>query len=335
MLSVEERFGSAVRDLNQGLAGVTVSPPSAVIRRSRRRRYMSSAVAAVFVLAMFGGLAAIRDSRRTVPVATTTEPTASLLFPLSFTLDQSLAVTIGPEDPNRAAGLVVSPSGVPYRLVVESASRVPVSQGETRTFNGTTFAANATDGVFAYTAVDPCAHLTVIESSRGADAWTAEVTALLDALTLSNGQAELALPDGWQSLGFGISARVVRLTYRLPLGGATRNVTLTQTVGSPIATLPGLDVGSLTRARFNGEPAWLLARDNERSLIWNDTGNAVMLTTSDVTVDQLTRHAAVDLQHDQPDAWRAAMDRATAPTNDTRVDPRADTCATPTVTITE
>lgn len=281
-------------------------------------------IAAAAVLALVvGGLVVLGgrgpDELPTSSAPPTMDATAEggLLLPVGLDQGETPEVNIVEADNWSAAGLVVSPNGTPYRISARP-NTTPVNPGSGQRDIGAHQVDVVSDGVFNnYTIHDDCVVVGITEPSEASVGSSVAIGELLEGVTIADSAVNVILADGWQSFGAGHPGRLLQVTYDYRFGDGVHTVTLAQAVDTPIAALQGITLAPLEPALLDGQHAWTFEwpQTDLRSLIWNDNGNAVMLTT-DLPLDELTRHAAVDLQHGQTFGWDGALDiapEATAP----------------------
>lgn len=316
MLSLDEQFEVATRELHDALRGRPLAPVSVVVRRHRRRR--RTLVASCVVAAACGvialGIVVTRPVEPIEPASPTTDVIAQrLLFPTGVPDADIHNVYFGPDLSSSAKGLIRSPDGSIFHVAIgESGGAQLTADADSRQFNGRTFTVERIRSELAYTSIDDCVVVAVEQFDSVATGWDTDASTVLTALRVDGRTGTVLLPSGWESFGVSTGGHLIQLAYTATIDTSRHDVVLMQVPDSVAATLSNLvqPTGPLTSTTFNGKQAWSVGSADQlpTSLIWQDGTNAVLLS-GDVNLDELKR-IAIDLQHDHADEWTRRLPTA-------------------------
>jgi hypothetical protein len=342
MLTLDEQFEAATRQLHESLGGVRLAPAASAIRRHHRRRVKVTIIATfIAVLGIVAlGLVVTRDVEPIEPGSSSVDPIADrLLFPVNAP-GNSIHLVLGPKPGNGAKGLVRSPSGRLFRISIgERGGSGPTPNVERRTFNGHEYTVESINGELAYVALDRCMVISVSEYDSKAPQWDLDASIVLAGTSIEGRTASLALPAGWESFGSGVSGNLIQMSFRATVGTATFAGSLWQITNAPVAAVVGSIPSStpFESTTLNGLPAWTtVSPDFGTELLWEDGANAVALFGK-ATLAELKRLAG-QLQHNQADQWARHLPTAenlggtigTTPVQNTT---NTDDCGAPRLTI--
>ncbi len=247
------------------------------------------------------------------------------------------ATTPSQTDGGTAAGLVESPSGATYRLSVRPSTGDVWTSVDSRLVGDRTFLLDddVDNAVTAYAHTDACATV-VLLSSAEEPRWNDEALALLAGLGIVGRHVDVQLPDGWTDHGAGpYSSPLYQVSFEVAVDGITHLVALRQMPGGPVAALPALAAGPLTRTSVESGPAWVRQLPGRPlALVWEEGGVAVMLEADGLTAAEL-RDLAPTLRRDATSRWESVpvteMPDATVPPGTPRIAPA--TCGPTLLTV--
>jgi hypothetical protein len=279
---------------------------------AERQRARRGAIASAVVLATAAVAAAVmvvvvrNESNGTtavsVPDAAASSLLDRLLFPPVASDFTEVQAFVGPELDSGASGLVRSPAGALFRVVVNSRGASEATPNvETQAHNDRTYTVEEVSGIFFYLSLDACARVGVLQSSASGQAWSAEVSTVLDSLEVVGQRATLTLPGGWESYGTGVASTPIQLSFSARIGSDVRHVNMVQIPDSPVSTVMFGDE-PLIETTIDGQIAWFRNGPIERTLFWEDGGTAVSLSSTEATVGELQQMAG-ELEHGHADDW--------------------------------
>jgi hypothetical protein len=342
MLTLDEQFEAATRELHESLNGVRLAPAASVIRRHQLRRV--AVVATATFIAVLGiialGVVVTRDVEPIEPGSSSVDPIADrLLFPVNAP-GNSIHLVLGPGLGNGAKGLVRSPSGTLFRISIgERGGTGPTPDVERRTFNGHEYTVESINGELAYVALDRCMVISVSEFESKASQWDLDASIVLAGTSIEGRAASLALPAGWESFGTGVDGNLIQLSFEATVGNRTFGGSLWQVTNAPVAAVVGPipSTTPLESTTLNGLPAWTTTAPGfGTQLMWQDGANAVALF-GNAPLDELKQLAA-QLQHNQGAQWAHYLPTAenlggTIGTNPVQNTTNADDCGAPRLSI--
>lgn len=222
-----------------------------------------------------------------IPGLMSDERSADLLFPEGVTVSNGvIAHYVAPGE----GATVVSPSGAIYGVLHRVLDDWPVELGGRR-IGQMSYTFGNEDGTAVFNATNACAWTTVHRRLGNAEPFNDTDAALLKSLTFSAGDLQVALPNGWVSLGAPntTGGNVFQLSYSATVEGQSTKAMLFQMLGE--ASLSGLlsqfAMQSATAVEWrdtaglqNGK-GWLLEDgEGHLALAWQDARSAALLRVS-------------------------------------------------------